>query len=373
MHRSAYALTRPMLWTTVASRYLKLLNQSILPPPNLSHLFKMTDNFGLLQFARLESPNPAFGYTLDDNSRALIVASLLGKPRLSKIYLGFIKACQRSDGSFVNYLSFPGRRPTRQNKSEDLTDAHARALWALSEFFTNKNNSQTQRNLARKIFTKSWNVINETGHLRAKATLIKALLLALPEFPEYQAQMHRQLDAYISDLTQAFAKNSSLDWLWFEPALTYNNAVIPESLFLAARARNDSALLALAVKSLDFLISSTFTPDYYQPVGNKGWYYQGKDKSLYDQQPEDPASMILALNSAYRTTKNETYRNLALVCFSWFLGNNSLQKPICDFTTGGCYDGLTSTGVNLNQGAESLVSYLLGVWVVTNFNENPAN
>jgi hypothetical protein len=45
--------------------------------------------------------------------------------------------------------------------------------------------------------------------------------------------------------------------------------------------------------------------------------------------------------------------------FNWFLGNNRLHQIIYNPCTGGCYDGLEETHVNLNQGAESTISYLL--------------
>ena len=45
--------------------------------------------------------------------------------------------------------------------------------------------------------------------------------------------------------------------------------------------------------------------------------------------------------------------------FSWFLGNNHLEKIIYNPKTGGCYDGLELNYINLNQGAESTVSYLM--------------
>ena len=47
------------------------------------------------------------------------------------------------------------------------------------------------------------------------------------------------------------------------------------------------------------------------------------------------------------------------IAFNWFLGNNRLHQIIYNPCTGGCYDGLEETHVNLNQGAESTVSYLM--------------
>ena len=47
------------------------------------------------------------------------------------------------------------------------------------------------------------------------------------------------------------------------------------------------------------------------------------------------------------------------LAFNWFLGANHLQQIIYNPCTGGCYDGLEAYNVNLNQGAESTVSYLM--------------
>ena len=102
------------------------------------------------------------------------------------------------------------------------------------------------------------------------------------------------------------------------------------------------------------------------PIGHSMWYKKNKKRSEFDQQPEDPASTILALVTVYKITQNESYWNLAIKCFSWFLGNNSLNKTLYDKKNGGCYDGLHPDRVNLNQGAESQVSYLLSRLAITN-------
>jgi len=74
--------------------------------------------------------------------------------------------------------------------------------------------------------------------------------------------------------------------------------------------------------------------------------------------------MLRALIVAYNTTHKDTYLNLARICYSWFLGNNSLNKRLYDPKTGACYDCLHPHRVNLNQGAESLVSYLMSYYTI---------
>ena len=47
------------------------------------------------------------------------------------------------------------------------------------------------------------------------------------------------------------------------------------------------------------------------------------------------------------------------MAFEWFLGRNQLAQVMYNRASGGCYDGLEEHSVNLNQGAESTVCYLL--------------
>jgi hypothetical protein len=53
--------------------------------------------------------------------------------------------------------------------------------------------------------------------------------------------------------------------------------------------------------------------------------------------------------------------------FGWFLGENDLQTPLIDPDTGSCSDGLHPDRPNENKGAESVLSYLLGLVEVRKF------
>jgi hypothetical protein len=47
-------------------------------------------------------------------------------------------------------------------------------------------------------------------------------------------------------------------------------------------------------------------------------------------------------------------------------GENDLQVPLYDATTGGCKDGLHPDRVNENQGAESTLSFLMSLLEMQN-------
>jgi len=363
--RNAYEKTRVMLWSNVSEKYTNLLMRTIVPPINLKHLYKMTDDFGLIQFSVFTNPDNDSGYTLDDNVRALIACSWFLKNKYNKkiqaminIYFAFMKKCQQKDGSFINYIGFNDKLPTDQNSKEDLEDSQARAMWALGEIIDNKVLSLKLRNQAKNMFLLSFEKQSKFTHLRSKAFAIKSLVLVIDSMPEYRKEILENIKDYADSLIEMLKENSHKSWVWFEKDLNYNNALLSESLFLAGAVLKNPIYKNKGINTLNFLISKTFSSDMYMPIGS-GWYMNTKKRNQYDQQPEDPSAMILALSRAYKNTHNEEYKNLAKMCFSWFLGNNSLNKSLYDEKSGGCYDGLHPDRVNLNQGAESLVSYLM--------------
>ena len=96
-------------------------------------------------------------------------------------------------------------------------------------------------------------------------------------------------------------------------------------------------------------------------IGCNGWYERGGTRASFDQQPIDTAGTVMMLRAAYDATKNDNFLVLQRKAFEWFLGRNDLHIPLYDFRTKGCNDGLMRDGVNLNQGAESTLSFLLSL------------
>ena len=114
------------------------------------------------------------------------------------------------------------------------------------------------------------------------------------------------------------------------------------------------------LKILDWLIEKQFTNGVFSPIGNDGWMTPSR-KAQFDQQPLEANGMVDACLQAESYTKDEKYGSYALKAFSWFTGDNDTGEPIYDFSTGGSRDGLMSGGVNLNQGAESTLSWLMSL------------
>ena len=69
--------------------------------------------------------------------------------------------------------------------------------------------------------------------------------------------------------------------------------------------------------------------------------------------------MVEVCARAYEVLKDPKYLHFARTAFLWYLGKNILGLSMIDNLTGGLYDGLESQKVNQNEGAESVLSYIL--------------
>lgn len=130
-------------------------------------------------------------------------------------------------------------------------------------------------------------------------------------------------------------------------------------MLCAAIATKNEMYETIAKTSFDFLLSVTFKDGMIKVVSNKGWYQRGIEANEYGEQPIDVAYTVLALSKFYKHFNNEDYFDKCKTAFNWFLGKNHLKQIVYNPKTGGCFDGLEENHINLNQGAESTVSYLL--------------
>jgi len=371
--KNAYFRTRHMAWENVANSYLKYFSQFVpeltlgqrkLPPIKLAHMAKLTDNFGIMQFAKLTEPDLSSGYTLDDNARALVVATLHYKKfkassslKLVSIYLNFLYRVAKPDGHFDNYVNANRVIDEQKNLQENLEDANARSLYALAQVSTTKQIPKRIRHQASFFFEQSFRRNIAFSSPRAISFYIKALNCLLSKWKE--PKTIAVLRSYCEQLMALYEKSYSPDWKWFEPYLTYSNAILPEALLLGYKITGERRYLEVAEKTLNFLIKHTFKDDMYIPIGQSGWFPKEGTRQYFDQQPEDTAATVEALNVMFQITNRKHYKELANIAFNWFLGDNVLGQVVCDRATGGCHDGIGEKFINLNQGAESTISYLL--------------
>jgi glycosyltransferase involved in cell wall biosynthesis len=334
-----------------------------LPKINLDHIENMTTNFGMIQFSKISKPDIDSGYTLDDNARAMIsicrhyeVSKDKSDLELISIYLKFIKFCQHNDGSFLNYVD-EHKKFTNQNYETNLEDSNGRAIWALGYLISLKEIlPQEFSETAEKIIQKNLVWAEKIHSTRAMAFIIKGLY--------YQnSEKNIPLLKNLADrLVKMYQHEKHDDWHWFESYLTYGNSLLPEALLCAWIVTKDEVYKQIAEESFQFLLSKIMIDNNIKVISNKGWLQKentGNNAPIGGEQPIDVAYTVLALSTFYNVFNDEKYLQMMQNSFNWFLGKNHLNQIIYNPVTGGCYDGLEEKNVNLNQGAESTVSYLM--------------
>jgi hypothetical protein len=212
------------------------------------------------------------------------------------------------------------------------------------------------RLLARTMFHKAMTLPLAFGP-RGCALGILALDAYLQHEPDH-GLAHDTLDSLGAALIRRFEQEADDDWRWFEPELTYENALLPLALFRFSIRTGDQRALRVARDSLSFLESTCFANGHLQLIGNAGWHARGAEPMVADEQPIDASAFVLAFRAAHDATGDRRYLARMRESFDWFLGANRLGISLYDDSTDGCRDGLGIAEVNLNQGAESVVSFL---------------
>jgi len=389
MRKRAYLYARDMIWSRVAQKYMdsfeRTYNERLrspratflarntektldrLPPINLDHLYRMTDQTGIVEHAVFVIPNYPEGYSTDDNARALIVAILLeefgvgavkGAPDLASRYLAFLwLAFDVITRRFRNCLNYD----RQWQETEGSQDSHGRALWGLGTVLGRSKNAGW-RGAAGRMFEMAIPAAVEFKSPRACAFALLGLQEYLDSFPGDRAALSASSE--LADrLLNSYHANHSKDWKWFEKSLSYSNARLPQALIRAGMRTSNDQMVSAGLEALDWLLAlqRCETHGHFVPIGSQGFYSQKTEKARFDQQPVEACAVVGACLQAYRATGKGRWRKEAWSAFNWFLGDNDLQIALYDPTTGGCRDGLHPDRANENQGAESTVSFLMAL------------
>ena len=359
------AIAHALLFEKNANGNIQL--QYKIPPINLKHLKKLTTAFGIIQFAKINQPEIESGYTLDDNARAMVatcqyLALYKNDDYVETVstYLSFIKYCFQTNGKFLNYVN-EDKLFTIQNDETNLEDSNGRAIWALGYLISMEDYFPDYLiEEAIFLFEEAAITLSKLHSTRAMAFAIKGLYYANTSY--YSTNNLLLLKELANRLVQMYKHEAEKKWQWFESYLTYGNSIIPEAMLCAYMATGNLVYKEIAKSSFDFLLAKTFTDKKIKVISNKGWLQKNitpTEVVIGGEQAIDVAYTIMALSKFNSCFEDEDYINKMEVAFSWFLGNNHLQQIIYNPCTGGCYDGLEDKYVNLNQGAESTVSYLM--------------
>ncbi|MGA2182653.1 MAG: glycosyltransferase family 4 protein [Bryobacteraceae bacterium] len=387
MSDNAWRLGRKMVWSNTAGVYMRSFEmarqqgtgaprESVAvngfghrphesPTMNLDHLYHMTDSTGIFQHASFTAPNLSEGYCTDDNARALILAVMLGQleeaPKgvraLATTYAAFLNDAFNSKTTrFHNFLSVD-RRWLDERGSED---SHGRAIWALGTAVGRSPHWSLQM-MAEQLFAQALPAVTEFTSPRAWAFS----LIGIHEYLRRQNGDRLARDVR-EELTQRlvaiFDKVAEPGWSWFEEGLTYDNAKLAHALIVSGCATGQTSVYERGIRALRWLVGvQTSQLGQLRPIGSNGFYKRNGARADFDQQPIEAQTTVSACLEAYRATADPWWYEQAQRAFDWFLGWNDLGLELYCAQTGGCRDGLHADRSNENQGAESMLAFLLSL------------
>jgi glycosyltransferase involved in cell wall biosynthesis len=387
MSDRAYKLGRAMVWSNTAELYMGSFQAAQLqviaapraaaaangnghrphesPALNLDHLYQMTDSTGLFQHANFTAPNHAEGYCTDDNARALVLAVHLSQleeaPKrvqaMATTYAAFLDyALNPKSGRFHNFLGID-RRWLDEQGSEDC---HGRAIWALGTAVGRSPHGSSQAK-SKHLFTQALPAVLDFSAPRAWAFS----LIGVHEYLRQRKGACLAIDVR-EELTRRlmaiFDKVAAPDWAWFEDGLAYDNAKLAHALIVSGSATGKKSVYHRGLKALRWLVGvQTSQQGKLRPIGSNGFYRRNGTRADFDQQPIEAHATISACLEAYRATSDRWWYEQAQLAFDWFLGWNDLGEALYCPQTGGCRDGLHADRSNQNQGAESMLAFLLSL------------
>jgi glycosyltransferase involved in cell wall biosynthesis len=364
---AGYALGAELTWPSVAGRFAdvytaaapSLAAHQARYPQRLDHLDRLTDATGMIQFACGARPDRDSGYCVDDVARLTLVAARLvaagttdPRPaRWLRTSLRFLDCAVAGDGMH-NMRAPDGTWLDRPH----LGDHVGRAIWAAGVLAGTGPDGDGVRQDAGRLLHRLLPLVDRLAFIRSVAYATLGLAAAADGSPAVRRALRRAADRL------GEARCVDPDWQWFEPALTYDNARLPQALLAAGTRLGDRSLVDRALSTLDWYLAQVGldgpAPEMLRCVDNH-WRGPGRPDptGAGDEQPLDAAATAEALVAAWRATGDERYARLARLALGWFHGVNRAGVAVADPVTGGCRDGLSTAGVNVNEGAESTLAY----------------
>ncbi len=375
----AYARGRAMIWPKLAENGMAALAAAVaarprrLAPaiaarkaptvltPDFQAVERMSDATGMLQHSIYSIPDRRHGYCIDDNARALILASRIpgleaaARDKWTIIYAAFVQHAWNPDTrAFRNFMAFD--RSWCEDKGSE--DSNGRTLWALG-VTANEAPERKHRDWALSLYDQTAPIALDFGSPRAQAFAMlgaASIDAARPGHGLARNLMSRFGDQLLALLDAARRP----EWKWFEIVLAYDNARLPEALIRAGLALGRDDLVACGVETLDWIVARQTSPEgHFRAIGTESFGREYADPLPFDQQPLEAQATIDACAAAFDATRDPRWADEAMRAYRWYLGANELDLPLASGADGGCYDGLMPTGVNRNQGAESILALQL--------------
>jgi glycosyltransferase involved in cell wall biosynthesis len=369
LQRRAYERGRSMIWPVFAAASLSVVETvkikrnapRAIGPIGLEGLLRICDGTGILQHSKFAVPDRAHGYCVDDNARALMLMNRLGgeaepdRSRLAATFAAFVEsAWNTQSGEFRNFMDFG----CHWLEDAGSHDSCGRTIWALGATAL-EGNSAGIRHWARGLFDRTVFSARRLVSPRATAFAMLGADYVLATDPS-----HNIAEAILADgagqLQSLLDAHRRADWPWFEPVLAYDNCRMSEAMIRAGLRLNRPEWIASGLETLKWMIDIQTAQDgHFRPVGSDSFGHAYQAPKPFDQQPVEIWAAIDAAAAAFDATGDVVWLSHAAHAFDWFGGGNDRGIAVSCPESGSCHDGINPRGLNLNEGAESALSFQL--------------
>jgi len=322
------------------------------------HLLTLVDDVGIVQHADGVLPNRQSGYCVDDVARLAVVALELARREDERVWtstvyrsLAFLQDATNPAVGMRNFMGYDRRWLDEPH----LGDHVGRSVWALGEILSTAWVPAvvvpTERLLDALV-----HLIPADASLRTGA--YAALGLARLDQDRRTSESRQLLERVMEQLFDAYTAKAGDGWHWFEDALAYDNARLPHALIVGGRTLDRPELTETGLTALHWLgDESGLGEGSLRLTGHGGRHRDEPAPGPGDEQPLDASAFVEAELAAFAVSGDPEHGVRAQRSFDWFLGRNRLHRPLYDFATGGCSDGLGAEAANDNEGAESTLAF----------------
>jgi len=321
------------------------------------HLRTLVDDAGIVQHANGVIPNRASGYCVDDVARLSVVALELARRGDEQIWtsilhrsLAFLQDATDPSAGMRNFMGYDRRWLDEPHVGDHV----GRTVWALGEILSTAWVPAVVGPAGRLLEAVTGTLVADAS-LRTGAYAALGLARLDPDRLEPHARL--LLERSVGRLADAYEHCATESWKWFEDEITYDNARLPHALIAGGIALGREDLTDTGLRALRWLgDESGLARGTLRLTGPRGRHRDEPAPGLGDEQPLDAAAFVEAELAAFSATGDLEHRVRAQRAFDWFLGRNRLERPLYDFATGGCCDGLGEDAANDNEGAESTLA-----------------
>ena len=371
MQQRAYARGRSMIWPEFAAQCMALVSGTkidrsepradLARPIGIEGLLRICDGTGIIQHSIHSVPDRAHGYCVDDNARALMLMNRIGdhaephRSRLTATFASFVQSAWNADcGEFRNFMDY-ARGWLEAAGSEDSC---ARTLWALGAT-AHEGRTDSIRRWSRGLFNQTAFSANGFGSPRAKAFAMLGADYVLSSDGTNRPAL-AVLESGAEFLGSRLTETRRADWPWYESVLAYDNCRMPEAMIRAGLRLYRPDLIACGIETLSWVLDLQTSPSgHFRPVGSDSFGHEYSAPRPFDQQPVEAWAAIDGACAAFDATRDPRWIDHASRAYAWFSGENDRGIALADPLTGTCHDGINPRGLNLNEGAESVLAWQL--------------